>query len=119
MTEGRDRVGGNITTVANKEDGLLWEEGPNSFQPNDSILQAAVRGKLGLWRSAAVLLVCCLAMPRWQPACRCSPGTIAVQHHTDSSCHIPRVLLMPAICDAPFSSMPIPHTLPWDLLFAL
>ena len=29
--------------VSNDEEGLLWEEGPNSFQPNDFILQAAVR----------------------------------------------------------------------------
>ena len=43
VTEARDRVGGNITTVANEQEGLLWEEGPNSFQPNDFILQAAVR----------------------------------------------------------------------------
>ena len=43
VTESRERVGGNVTTVADDSQGLLWEEGPNSFQPNDSILQAAVR----------------------------------------------------------------------------
>lgn len=41
VTESRDRVGGNITTVENTE-GYLWEEGPNSFQPSDAILKAAV-----------------------------------------------------------------------------
>lgn len=40
VTEGRDRVGGNITSL--QGDGYVWEEGPNSFQPNDSMLQAAV-----------------------------------------------------------------------------
>lgn len=44
ITEARDRVGGNITTVEGDVEGkhYLWEEGPNSFQPNDSMLQIAV-----------------------------------------------------------------------------
>ena len=41
LTEGRDRVGGNITTRSSE--GYLWEEGPNSFQPSDAMLKAAVR----------------------------------------------------------------------------
>lgn len=41
VTEARDRVGGNITTV--EKDGFLWEEGPNSFQPSDSMLTLVVR----------------------------------------------------------------------------
>eukprot|EP00879_Flechtneria_rotunda_P004310 GHRR01004560.1.p1 GENE.GHRR01004560.1~~GHRR01004560.1.p1 ORF type:complete len:570 (+),score=195.70 GHRR01004560.1:132-1841(+) len=40
VTEGRERVGGNITSM--QGDGYTWEEGPNSFQPNDAMLQAAV-----------------------------------------------------------------------------
>ncbi|NP_001413391.1 protoporphyrinogen oxidase 1, chloroplastic [Spinacia oleracea] len=40
VTEAKDRVGGNITTM--EADGYLWEEGPNSFQPSDAVLTMAV-----------------------------------------------------------------------------
>ena len=40
VTETRDEVGGNIIT--RNERGYIWEEGPNSFQPNDFVLKAAV-----------------------------------------------------------------------------
>ncbi|XP_044493256.1 protoporphyrinogen oxidase 1, chloroplastic [Mangifera indica] len=40
VTEARDRVGGNITTL--ERDGYLWEEGPNSFQPSDPMLKMVV-----------------------------------------------------------------------------
>jgi oxygen-dependent protoporphyrinogen oxidase len=33
-------VGGNITSM--ERDGFIWEEGPNSFQPTDAMLQIAV-----------------------------------------------------------------------------
>ena len=39
VTEARDRVGGNITT--RQENGYIWEEGPNSYQPGDAILTVA------------------------------------------------------------------------------
>jgi hypothetical protein len=41
VTEARERVGGNITSMSGG--GYIWEEGPNSFQPNDAMLQIAVR----------------------------------------------------------------------------
>lgn len=44
LTEARERVGGNITSL--EANGYVWEEGPNSFQPNDSMLQIAVSAKL-------------------------------------------------------------------------
>lgn len=40
VTEASDRVGGSIITV--EKDGYLWEEGPNSFQPSDSMLTLLV-----------------------------------------------------------------------------
>ncbi|GLU07155.1 hypothetical protein SLE2022_241220 [Rubroshorea leprosula] len=40
VTEAKDRVGGNIITV--ERDGYLWEEGPNTFQPSDSMLTLVV-----------------------------------------------------------------------------
>ena len=46
VTEARARPGGNITTVERPEDGYLWEEGPNSFQPSDPVLTMAVRTSL-------------------------------------------------------------------------
>ncbi|XP_047334290.1 protoporphyrinogen oxidase 1, chloroplastic [Impatiens glandulifera] len=40
LTEANARVGGNIITV--EKDGFMWEEGPNSFQPSDSMLTMVV-----------------------------------------------------------------------------
>lgn len=44
VTEASDRVGGNIDT--REEDGRRWEDGPNSFQPSETILSLA--SELGL-----------------------------------------------------------------------
>lgn len=48
VTESRDRIGGNITTCTNDE-GFMWEEGPNSFQPGDPILRMTVSDPLPLF----------------------------------------------------------------------
>ncbi len=42
MAEAQDRVGGAITSNRNDE-GYLWEEGPNSFQPAPELLRLAVQ----------------------------------------------------------------------------
>ncbi len=41
VAEAQDRVGGAITTASNDQ-GYLWEEGPNSFQPTPELLRLAV-----------------------------------------------------------------------------
>ncbi len=41
VAEAQNRVGGAITTASNDE-GYLWEEGPNSFQPAPELLSLAV-----------------------------------------------------------------------------
>jgi hypothetical protein len=40
-------VGGNVTSLADPGRGLRWEEGPNSFQPSDAVLRAAVSAAAG------------------------------------------------------------------------
>ncbi|MFM7602991.1 MAG: protoporphyrinogen oxidase [Pseudanabaena sp.] len=42
VAEAQDRVGGAITSAKNDE-GYLWEEGPNSFQPAPELLRLAVQ----------------------------------------------------------------------------
>lgn len=65
VTEARERVGGNITTVEG-QNGFLWEEGPNSFQPNDAMLEVAVDSGESLFYCIGALFPCLeLLLPCW------------------------------------------------------
>ena len=103
VTESRDRVGGNVTTDSNDKEGLLWEEGPNSFQPNDFILQAAVRasrrrfvthcmrwspGGAGRRREGSLAGCCC--QPQHAHVVTCCDGARAVQRGLGSLCSVAR-----------------------------
>lgn len=68
VTEGRERVGGNITSM--QGDGYVWEDGPNSFQPNDAMLQAAV----SICISAQAASNCMLLSSRLQHYAPCWPA---------------------------------------------
>ncbi len=67
LTEARERVGGNITTRSG--DGYQWEEGPNSFQPSDAMLKAAVRGTAPCVHSRYQRV---MLSRRWRRSCACS-----------------------------------------------
>jgi oxygen-dependent protoporphyrinogen oxidase len=64
VTEARERVGGNITSVSG--DGYIWEEGPNSCQPSDAFLKMAVRpshlDNMPPRRSEGFTWHCCFAL---------------------------------------------------------
>lgn len=54
-------------------DGYLWEEGPSSFQPNDSMLKAAVSSTSHNAESQCMtMVVACLAKTMLHFLCACS-----------------------------------------------
>uniref|UniRef100_A0A0G4IF22 Protoporphyrinogen oxidase n=1 Tax=Chromera velia CCMP2878 TaxID=1169474 RepID=A0A0G4IF22_9ALVE len=58
VIEANDRVGGNVISM--KKDGFQWEEGPNTFQPNNEIVKLAA--DLGM---ADELRFADGGLPRW------------------------------------------------------
>jgi oxygen-dependent protoporphyrinogen oxidase len=58
LTEARDYVGGNV--ISREEDGFIWEEGPNSFAAQPSIIRIAY--ELGI---ADQLVEANKALPPW------------------------------------------------------
>lgn len=59
LTEARNDVGGNLISRSN-EDGYIWEEGPNSFQPTPIIMRTAYEAGI-----ADQLVLADKSLPPW------------------------------------------------------